>query len=146
MANHLWTRIFSAELIRRNELCFREDMGQGEDAVFVAEYLALCGGSYYIKACLYYWADNGADTLSRRYQAHCFEDIKAVFTARKPLITERYSRDFYRDALGRMLRCADIALDGRNPESEGAKLRYCISIFRDPAFREALERSGGSVF
>ena len=144
-ALHLWTRIFNAEIIRRSHLQFRTDMQQGEDVVFIAEYLACCSNFFYIKKCLYYWTDNDVDTLSRSYRPHCFEDVKTVFLARKPLIDERYRQYYYDDAFERMIQCVSIVLDDRNTESEREKKRYCQKMFRDSVFREAVKNASAAV-
>lgn len=140
-ALHLWTRIFNAEIIRRSHLQFRTDMQQGEDVVFIAEYLACCSNFFYIKKCLYFWTDNDVDTLSRAYCPHCFEDVKTVFLARKPLIDERYRQYFYDDALERMMQCISIVFDDRNTESEREKKHYCQKIFHDSVFRETVKNA-----
>lgn len=136
MTLHLWTRIFSADIIRRHGLTFMTDMYQGEDIVFIASYLQWCDSIFYIAQCLYYWTDNDIDTLSRAYQPHCYEDLKKIFTARKPLIDESYMQLFYDDAYDRALHAADLVFDERNKESEKEKYSYYKAIFSDPAFRE----------
>ena len=60
-ASHLWTRIFSAEVIKNNDLSFRTDMIQGEDIVFIAEYLMLCDS---IEAAARTLKDNSPETFS----------------------------------------------------------------------------------
>ncbi len=140
-ALHLWTRIFKTEIIRCNCLEFRTDMHQGEDIVFITEYLTYCNSFYYTKNCLYFWTDNDVDTLSRAYCPHCFEDVKTVFLARKPLIDERYRQYFYDDALERMMQCISIVFDDRNTESEREKKHYCQKIFHDSVFRETVKNA-----
>ena len=140
MALHLWTRIFRADVISKNRLTFRADMVQGEDIVFIAEYLRYCRGFYYIKECLYFWTDNKTGSLSRDYHPHCFEDMKKVYETRKELIDSRYMQDFYDDAFVRFMKTVDIVRDERNTESDREKLSYCQKIFRDPSFRETVNK------
>ena len=144
-ASHLWTRIFSAEVIKNNDLSFRTDMIQGEDIVFIAEYLMLCDSIYYIRKSLYNWADNGAVTLSRAYCPHCFEDLKAICLARRPLIDKSYTQDFYNDAFKRFMKCIQLAEDKQNAESESDKRAYCAKILLDPVFREVFNNADERV-
>lgn len=139
MALHLWTRIFRADIIRENNLSFPTDMREGEDMVFIAMYMRFCGSFYYIKKCLYYWTDNLTDTLSRSYHPYCFEDLRAIYSARKPLIDRRYMQDFFDDAFERFLKSVDVVRDERNTDPEWVKTRYCQKIFRDPVFQETVK-------
>ena len=134
---HLWTKIFDSRVIKENGLSFHTDMRQGEDVVFIAEYMKYCSSFYYVKKCLYFWTDNGADTLSRSYCPHCFEDVRSIFLARKPLIDEIYLRDFYKDAYKRFMGCISVANDSLSTDSDEEKERYCQAIISDPAFIEA---------
>ena len=137
-ALHLWTRIFDMRIIKDAGLKFRTDMHSGEDIVFIAGYLGYCDSLYYLKKCLYFWADNGSGSLSRSYHAHCFEDVRAIFEAKKPLIADIYKDAFYADAYSRFMKCISIVNDPRNKESDEEKERYCQKIISDPAFIETL--------
>lgn len=52
----------------------------------------------------------------------------------------RYMQDFYDDAFVRFMKTVDIVWDERNTESDREKLSYCQKIFRDPSFRETVNK------
>ena len=141
MTLHLWTRIFRTDIIRMNRLTFRENMHQWEDIVFIAEYLRFCDGIFYVKECLYYWVDNLVGSLSRSYFPYCFEDLKEIYEARKPLIDDRYIQAFYDDAFNRFVKSINIVWDERNTDSRREKLGYCKKVLDDPSFRETFRRA-----
>lgn len=138
---NIWSRIFRTDIIKDNHLKFVENLHQGEDTVFILNYLGYCDSFFYIHQCLYYWAYNDTDTLSRQYYAHNFEDVKTIYSARKPLIADEYLQAFYDFSFSQFMLCTKLVFDARNKESNRKKINYCSCIFKDGAFQETVKNA-----
>ena len=142
---HLWTRIFRADVIKAHGLRFRELQTEGEDMIFICEYLRYCNDFYFIHKCLYYWADNDADSITRGFTAYYFDDMKQIYLARKEHVAEEHLQDFYDYSFVRFMRCPEFVWDERNTDSRRVKMRYCQRMFRDDAFQETVKNAGEKV-
>lgn len=142
---HLWTRIFRADIIRENHLRFRDVSTEGEDMIFLCDYLNYCESFYFIHKCLYYWVDNDAYSVTRGFQAHYFEDMKQIYLARKPHVAPEFLQDFYDYSFVRFLRCPEFVWNAENTESDSEKFRYCEAMFSDPVFQEAVKNASDKV-
>lgn len=138
---HLWTRIFRRDIILSHALRFPRVEVEGEDMIFIYHYLRCCDSFYFVHKCLYYWTDNGADTITRGFHAYYFEDMKQIYLARKEHIAPEFLQDFYDYSFKRFMRCPDYVWDKRNPDSKRTKKRYCKKIFCDSAFQETVKNA-----
>lgn len=135
---HLWTRIFRTDVIQANGLRFRELQTEGEDMIFICEYLRYCDCFYFVHQCLYYWADNGEGSVTRGFTAYYFDDMKQIYLARKEHIAEEFRQDFYDYSFQRFMRCLEFVWDARNTDSDAVKTDYCQTMFADPVFQETV--------
>ncbi len=142
---HLWTRIFSAEVIREHGLRFRELLTEGEDMIFICDYLHFCESFYFIHQCLYFWANNGTETITRGFSAHYFDDMKQIYLARREHVAAEHMQDFYDYSFVRFMRCTEFVWDERNKESDSEKTRYCQRMFSDEVFQETAEHASAKV-
>lgn len=138
---HLWTRIFRADIIKEHQLRFRELATEGEDMIFICDYLHFCKDFYFIHKCLYYWADNDSDSITRGFIAYYFDDMKEIYLARKAHIAPEFMQDFYDYSFKRFMRCLEFVWDSRNSDSRKTKMLYCKKMFRDSVFRETVKNA-----
>ncbi len=138
---HLWTRIFRKDIIKENNLRFHELSTEGEDMIFICDYLRFCNDFYFIHKCLYYWADNDSASITRGFSAYYYYyyDMKEIYLARKEHIAPEFMQDFYDYSFERFMRCIEFVWDIRNSDSRKTKIRYCQKMFRDSAFRETVK-------
>lgn len=136
---HLWTRIFRTDVIKEHNLRFRKLTTEGEDMIFICDYLNFCDSFYFVHKCLYYWADNDSGSMTRSFTAYYFEDMKQIYLSRKQHIAPEFMQDFYDYSFERFMRCFEFAMDTRNTDPDQVKTRYCQKIFRDPVFQETVK-------
>ena len=136
---HLWTRIFRRDVILSHKLRFQKVEIEGEDMIFIYHYLRFCDSFYFIHKCLYYWTDNGTNTITRGFQPYYFEDMKQIYLARKEHIAPEFLQDFYNYSFERFMRCPDFVWDKRNTDNKRIKKQYCKRIFCDSAFQETVK-------
>lgn len=142
---HLWTRIFRADIIKEHNLRFRSLSTEGEDMIFICDYLQHCDSFYFIHKCLYYWADNDTASVTRGFIPYYFDDMKQIYLARKQHIAKEFSQDFYDYSFIRFMRCLSFVWDRRNTDSKRIKMCYCQNMFRDPVFQETVKNAGTKV-
>lgn len=75
---YVWNKLFSAKIIKNNNLCFSPDTRRGEDALFVIDYLNYCYKITTISEKLYYYVNN-MESLTLNYNPHLLEDQQRVF-------------------------------------------------------------------
>lgn len=137
----LCDKIFSRDIIINNKLAFDTHAEEGEDLIFVAEYLKCCKGFVYVPVCTYNYAYNGVPTITRKFQPHHYDSLKRMYLARLSVISQKdrgHLSDYY---LNRFLVSLKEVNDNRNTESKRQKLKYSNYILRDKAFRIAVKNS-----
>ena len=73
-----WNKVFSREIVNRNQIRFDESRRIWEDRPFVAHYLRYCNNYYAMDRCFYNYVDVPG-SLSRRYSLDFFRIIIANF-------------------------------------------------------------------
>ena len=69
-----WNKLFSADVIRNNSLCFDEKLHIGEDMVFLAEYLKYVQGRFaYIPTTSYVYRRNAQSIMQTAYHEKRFD-------------------------------------------------------------------------
>ncbi len=68
-----WAKLFSMEIIKKHNLCFREDMTIAEDQYFNYHYLTYCKKISYINSPSYVYYNN-VGGLSHKKTRQCFEN------------------------------------------------------------------------
>lgn len=138
---NLWTRIFRSDIIKTHGLRFKELQTEGEDMIFICEYLRYCDSFYFVHDCLYYWADNDTESITRGFTAYYFDDMKQIYLARKEHIAEEYMQEFYDYSFVRFMRCLEFVWDDQNTDSYRVKKRSCQKMFRDDVFQETVKNA-----
>ena len=132
----VWNRIFSSETIREQHLRFEEDVGNGEDVIFVIAYLRAIGCKMlYVPKPYYYWINNDGCSASRKYDPHRFDKLCRTYQARKTIIPAAARQGLYNKEFYLMLHeCLLPALCRDDAE-------YGKELLRDPLFRELVRKS-----
>lgn len=62
-----WNKFFKKSILIEHHIRFQEDIGVGEDMLFVTEYLRYCTSYYYINKTLYYYFKNNESVMNITY-------------------------------------------------------------------------------
>lgn len=63
----VWSKIYRADIIKKNRICFRKQLMHGEDMFFNLEYIKFCRNITFIKKCIYQYRIQ-VDSATNRYQ------------------------------------------------------------------------------
>ena len=74
-------KIFRADIIKKNRLCFDKDIAVGEDMLFLVSYLKNCNSYYYIDEALYCYRKNEESVMQKNYRKNEFNE--KLYTAMK---------------------------------------------------------------
>lgn len=65
VGNTVWNKLFRAEIVKNNSICFDEARMKFEDRLFVVEFLHNAGSGVFIDDALYTWMKRPGSLLSR---------------------------------------------------------------------------------
>ncbi|MBR6594818.1 MAG: glycosyltransferase family 2 protein [Clostridia bacterium] len=123
-------KIFSVDKIKNAALRFDEGRSIGEDAVFCAEYAALCKGAVYLPRPLYHYVSNVYGAMSL-YRYDMLSLQLPIMSARLPLISEGDREDFLRWHYSYFYSMLDIVFDPRNTKmTRSEKYAYSNRMLR----------------
>lgn len=96
-----WNKLYNRKLL--GDIRFKSGVSMGEDLIFNLSYLSICRGIAFIQQPLYCYETDTADSLCRRYDDHCMEDIRAqwntvreyLLRAKSPEMEQYWSRFFW---------------------------------------------------
>ena len=138
-----WNKIYNAEIIRKNNICFRPDMNIGEDAVFNAEYYKFCTSVIYIPEPLYYYCDN-ADSAMQVYRPNRSELDRRLCRTILPLIHEDELPDFCNRYLYFFVTLLDVVFDERNTSmSQRQKVKHNKKLMNSEEFCFCAKHASG---
>lgn len=106
-------KIFSSDRIKSASLRFDESRHIGEDAVFCAEYAALCDGAVCLPQPLYHYIINESSAMSR-YRPDMLSLQLPIMSARLPLISEADREDFLCWHYAYFFPMLEIVFDAKN--------------------------------
>lgn len=92
--NGPWRMMYSAEIIKKKNLQFDENLKIGEDTIFTNEYLAMCERIIVLNKVLYYLYENENSTINN-YHKNTIDmiDGKIKLINAKKLLTERLRKE-----------------------------------------------------
>ena len=92
-----WNKIYSAEILRSNQIQFDEELRRGEDVLFNLAYFSRANSIVVSDKKLYnYYQYQSMETLTGAYHKCDFEVAQMLYRARKPYISERDMESFQR--------------------------------------------------
>lgn len=113
---YIWNRLISTELIRRHNICFREDIRLGEDCLFNMELIRHAKRIKILEKCLYNYYVRGRSSLVGQFYPDELDRRKIMFSAMKDLYR---SYDVYDNS------AADLEVyEGRSTWKELRKINY----------------------
>ncbi len=86
--NAVWNKIFKAEIIKENNIHFKEGITNGEDAIFLMDYYDKISNVKYIPDCLYYYIIHPESAVNN-VKPGVFVSVKAAHESRM-LYCEKY--------------------------------------------------------
>ena len=82
-------RLYSAEIIRQNELRFPTDTQYGEDFLFNLSYYSKCNGAVLLNKPYYYYIFANTASLSQKYKKNFFQNQMRLMRAFKEMLVEQ---------------------------------------------------------
>ena len=76
---YIWNKIFSAEIIRKSQIKFNEDIRLGEDFIFVSEYLKKAETIRILDNCYYHYFLRGWNSLVGRFDKNELDRRKRMY-------------------------------------------------------------------
>lgn len=76
VGGYLWNKLFRADIIKSNHICFHSELSVGEDMVFLASYMGYAQRGYYCNKILYHYRLNENSALQKMYTTGVFEQKK----------------------------------------------------------------------
>ena len=94
----LWNKMFSMDVIRKNQLCFDESLTIGEDMLFLCQYCTFVHQAAIIGDCLYDYVKNPKGAMLSFQNAQCFrekwiDDWRAILCVEKVIHQIGMNRD-----------------------------------------------------
>lgn len=84
-----WNKLYIAEIIKKNNVMFPEDVWYGEDFLFILQYLKYCNRIIETRERLYNYIMQNPDSLEKKYKPDLFENQTLLFRAAKSFMIEQ---------------------------------------------------------
>ena len=137
-------KLFSAEIIRRNNLFFK-NKDFGEDLTFVCDYTKYCGSIYSINKCLYTYREHSSNSQSKKYRKNLFEirkdeyyelvryfyDVGCLNNDSLEFISRRY--------IERIIGCIENEASLRNLQNLFLRFKRAKAIVEDKTVQECVK-------
>ena len=81
MLNVIWNKIYSKEIIDKNNIRFDEKINLGEDFLFNCQYFAKMSSYFEIKDCLYNYYQNQTNNLTSKFRKDILVRRKKIYSA-----------------------------------------------------------------
>lgn len=144
MLYSLWNKIFSAEIIKNNDIRFDESISNGEDALFVFEYLShIDGNMVFIDKTLYTYLYQNTESLSSQNSYNEFFTAEKVFNAAEKLFIKigfpgaDFEREFYNFYLDRFIEILSKIISNKK-DARMERLKKSNSTLNSASFRKCL--------
>lgn len=135
-------KIYSLNLINKENLRFDENCKYAEDVEFNVKYCMQCSSQIFIPDKLYYYVQNN-ESIMHKYYANVFELHLPLFYCRLPLIESKNLPEYCDIWLYQFLELFKNVFDPRCPLSLIQKLRYNQKMINTKEFRFCLENASG---
>ena len=144
-----WNKLFISDIIKKNNICFYEDLSLGEDLIFVLHYLDASNGKIaVINKPLNYYIRSGDESLDNKFYPNMFEVYKLInseiyncltmWKCDESQIALFYNSCFY--SYEKVLRNTF-----RENSTIKNKYKYNKQIMKRTEFKEALEKSDCNI-
>ncbi len=77
--NGPWCKLYSREVLYKNNIRFDKNISLGEDTLFVFQYLKYCNAVKFIEVAGYVYYQIGTESLTRKFRPNAYENAKAVY-------------------------------------------------------------------
>jgi glycosyltransferase involved in cell wall biosynthesis len=142
--NVLWNKLYSIDVIKKNNIRFIDDLFMGEDLLFNLDYIKACDGIKFINQPLYNYLQINENSLTRKSKKDFFEIQKMIFKKVREFMKENdcysdknkgFVEKLYTDLIINSF--DNIILDSKlNRESQKI---YMSSIVQDDSVRENIK-------
>lgn len=140
----LWNKIFSNEIIKTNCIYFDETISNGEDNLFIYEYLAkIHGNTVFLNKVLYSYIQQNPDSLSKQAPYDKIVTAEKAFYAQKNLFEKIQffdvisKNEFYNCHLNNFIRLLGNILNNKQ-YSRKQRFSKSTSALKLPGFQECL--------
>lgn len=140
----VWGKIFNAQIIKKNQLRFQNNLRLSEDSLFLIQYLSYCRNVYCYKDCIYNYSRNEESTV-RKYSESTVDDYLLSLRVVHDFIFEQMSsvKDYYYKYGLMQLNLIGVhgIFDIHNPISFSKKLKLLRQTVENPILMECLEKT-----
>ena len=77
--NNVWSHIYDADIIKRNNIRFNENVKFGEDLIFNLDYVDKIKNAYYLSLNCYIYNSDNNNSAVHRYNGSYISDIISIF-------------------------------------------------------------------
>ncbi len=87
----VWGNLYRSEIIRKNNILFRESMVAWEDIAFTLAYIGCCRNAYYVSDCLYTYVRFGQEGATSKAYKGSFDFKHVISEIKKLLYEDKYN-------------------------------------------------------
>lgn len=135
-------KIYSSEVLKREDIRFDEQQLLAEDIDFTLKYLSCCKSCIYLPVAQYFYRQREGSLL-HAYVPDWFSKHLSPFYHRIPYINEEHLPEYCDTWLYQFLTFFPIAFDKRNPASWFKKLAYNQRMLSSKEFQFCLRHASG---
>lgn len=135
-------KIYSAEILKHEDIRFDEQQLFAEDIDFTLKYLSCCNSCIYLPVGLYFYLQRQGSLL-HTYVSDLFSKQLSPFYHRIPYINEEHLPEYCDTWLYQFLTFFPIAFDKRNPTSWLKKFAYNQRMLSSKEFQFCLHHATG---
>ena len=135
-------KIYDAQIVRRENLCFNETISHGEDTDFNMRYYQFCDQAMLIAEPLYDYHQN-AGSASNTYKYNSFDLYRHTYFDRLPYIEQEHIDEYFDEWLWCFLDMLNQVFDSRNVMSFSQKMKYCDKMMHTPEFTHCVNHAPG---
>ncbi len=145
IVNAIWNKLYAADTIRENNLCFLEDISLGEDLLFNLEYIKNCSYISLIKTPLYYYENTNDSSLTLRFKKDLYNNQRMLFERLREFLKENniYTEDSreYLETLytDRMIWCLENLFHKDCGYEKKVKQEKIIEIVNDASLKNNMQ-------
>lgn len=139
--NYVWNKIYSAEIIKENNIYFKEGINLGEDIMFNLEYLEFMNNKIIIlNKSLYVYQLRDNESLDNMYYDNLVEIYNDLYQKLYYYINkfkgsmEQYEEMFYTSYLNMLIRALHNTFNSKNKDSIVKKIKINSKILKSGEF------------
>lgn len=145
--NYVWNKLYSAKVIKENNIYFKEDLNLGEDVIFNLEYLNFMNDDIIIlNKSLYSYQLRDNESLDNMYYDNLFEIYNYLYEQLYYYINkfkgnlDEYDKMFYTSYLNMLIRALNNTFNSKNKKSIIKKLRINSKILKSREFIKCIHK------